>query len=142
LVAAKAATTPAVRLRERGLIDARAARDVQHVARIESDVYRLGFQLMALAAVLRGCWTDTSADGVLIERQLTEAELLSDQLMLLFSEQNRAEADHTERKAEQRQRNFTLLMRAYTQVRRAIGYVRFEHGDPTASRHRVRVRCL
>jgi hypothetical protein len=49
--------------------------------------------------------------------------------MVLSREQDEAEAGHSQQKADQRQRNFTLLMRAYTQVRRAIGYVRFEHGD-------------
>jgi hypothetical protein len=49
--------------------------------------------------------------------------------MFLSSEQGKVEADHAQQKSEQRQRNFTLLMRAYTQVRRAIGYMRFEHGD-------------
>jgi hypothetical protein len=82
---------------------------------------KLGFDLMMLAGLLWGHWAQIEHKIPLERADLDRANLLSDRIINAVGareEGPRARAAA----AEQRLRNFTLLVRAYEEVRRAIGF--------------------
>jgi hypothetical protein len=93
---------------------------------------KLAFDLMGLAGLFRDHWPEITGRTGVITEELDRAELIGDQLVTLVGLRARTPAAIAEA-AEQRRRHFTLLVRAYDQVRRAIGYLRFDEGDLEAS---------
>jgi hypothetical protein len=88
----------------------------------------LAFDLMALAAILRGNWHKISGRTAITADDLDQAELLGDQLVSAVGSRKEANASIAEASA-QRQRNFSLLLNAYDQVRRAVIFLRWNDGD-------------
>jgi hypothetical protein len=111
----------AVALTHRGLIGA------DRIEEFKANVgYKnLAFDLLGLATLLRENWgTIASRTGVQLS-ELDEAELLGRQLMDAVGAREQAGATVAQVQ-EQRQRSFTLFSRSYDQVRRAIGYLRWD----------------
>ncbi len=88
----------------------------------------LAFDLMALAQVLRNSWSSISSKTAVTTDDLDRAELIGDQLMNALSDRAVSPQSVSE-VATQRQRNFTLLVRTYGQVRRAVAFLRWSEGD-------------
>ena len=114
----------AVALAHRGLING------DRMAEFKTNVgYKnLAFDLLGLATLLRENWDKiASRTGIQIS-ELDEAELLGRQLMDAVGAREQAPATAAQVQA-QRQRNFTLFARSYDQVRRAIGFLRWDTDD-------------
>lgn len=116
--------TDAVALAGRGLIGG------DRIAELKANVgYKnLAFDLMALAGILRAGWDKISTKTAITEDDLDQAEFIGDQLMSAVGNREEAPANVAE-VALQRQRNFTLFLKAYDQVRRAVGYLRWNEAD-------------
>jgi hypothetical protein len=89
---------------------------------------KLAFDLMGLAGLFRDHWPEIAGRTGVITEELDRADLIGNQLVAVIGLRARTPAVIAE-VAEQRRRHFTLLVRAYDQVRRAIGYLRFDEGD-------------
>ncbi len=88
----------------------------------------LAFDLMALAQVLRSNWDKISSKTAITSDDLDRAELIGDRLMNALSDRAIAPAALAD-VTEQRQRNFTLFVHSYSQVRRAITFLRWDEND-------------
>jgi hypothetical protein len=88
----------------------------------------LAFDLMALAGVLRGSWDKISSKTAITTDDLDQAELIGDQLVSAVGSREDAPAAIADVSA-QRQRNFTLFLNAYDQVRRAVTFLRWDEDD-------------
>jgi hypothetical protein len=88
----------------------------------------LAFDLMALAGVFRGSWDKISGKTAITTDDLDQAELIGDQLVSAVGTREAAPASVAEISI-QRQRNFTLFLNAYDQVRRAVGFLRWNEDD-------------
>jgi hypothetical protein len=88
----------------------------------------LAFDLMGLAALLRGSWDQIVGKSALQLAELDRAELLGEQLVTAIGTREQAPAVASE-VAQQRQRVFTLFLRSYDQVRRAVSYLRWNEDD-------------
>ncbi len=120
--------TDAVALAARGLING------GFTAQMNSKT--LAFELLGLGSLLRNNWHvdqlvsllkkknawDIASRTAVQQSELDQAESLAEQLLSALGVQEQALASGV-KQSEQRQRNFTLFVRAYAQVRRAIGYV-------------------
>ena len=82
----------------------------------------LAFELLALASLLRQHWNEIASRTAVQLSELDQAESLAWQLLTAFGARQQALAG-TATRSQQRRRHFTLFVRAYAQVRRAIGYV-------------------
>ena len=60
-------------------------------------------------------------------KELKDAQVLADRLISAVGDREQAPA-HAVEAAARRQRAFSLFVKAYEQARRAISYVRWEHG--------------
>ncbi len=88
----------------------------------------LTFALMALAGLLRDNWQKIATKTATTSDDLDQAELIGDQLVNAVGTREQTPssvADIT----EQRQRNFTLFLNAYDEVRRAITFLRWKEDD-------------
>ncbi|HEY5957612.1 MAG TPA: hypothetical protein VIV60_13695 [Polyangiaceae bacterium] len=84
--------------------------------------------LLTIAGVLRDEWGSISRMTAVTEDDLTHAESLGDRIFGIIGKR----AQQTELSASasrERQRAYTLLMRAYSEVRRAVTYLRWNDGD-------------
>ena len=88
----------------------------------------LAFDLMALAQLLRSNWDKISSRTAIGGEDLDRAELVGDRLMNAISDRAIAPGALAA-VSEQRQRNFTLLVNAYDQVRRAITFLNWKEDD-------------
>jgi hypothetical protein len=111
----------AVALASRGLID--AAKVSKPDARATHQ--RLALKLLGLTSLLRLNWDAIACRTAVQLSELGQAESLAAQLLRALGSKQLALATAAEQ-AQQRQRHFTLFVRAYTQVRRAIAYLRCE----------------
>lgn len=114
----------AVALAHRGLIGG------DRIAEFKGSVgYKnLAFDLLGLATLLRENWDKIGSRTGLQLSELEEAERLGQQLMDAVGAREQAPALLAQVQA-QRQRNFTLFSRSYNQVRRAIGFLRWDNED-------------
>jgi hypothetical protein len=87
----------------------------------------LPFGLLGLVALLRNEWPKICGWTTVTEAELDTAERVANQLLNQRGERQRAFADVAEIQ-EQRQRNLTLLVRAYAQLRRAVAYLYWQNG--------------
>ncbi|HEY5956530.1 MAG TPA: hypothetical protein VIV60_08260 [Polyangiaceae bacterium] len=125
----------AVRLRERFLQDLQAL-----VQRGQVDKSRLSklkgahghrniaSDLLILMTVLRECWPDIVGKTAVTRDELEQAELLCNQLVAAIGMRQQVPTLAVDAAAD-RQRAFTLFMRAYDQIRRAVVFLRWETGD-------------
>jgi hypothetical protein len=88
----------------------------------------LAFDLMALAGLLRSKWDEISSRTAITTDELDQAELISDQLISAVGTREDVPAD-VAAVSLQRQRNFTLFLKAYDQVRRAVTFLRWNEDD-------------
>lgn len=95
----------------------------------------LTFDLMALAAVLRGNWDKISGKTAIALDDLDQAERIGDQLVTAVGTSKKATASITEASV-QRQRNFTLLVNAYDQCAAQSASCAGTKATPIASRPR------
>jgi len=114
----------AVALAHRGLISG------ERIAEFRGNVgYKnLAFDLLGLATLLRENWDTIASRSAIVSSELTAAELLGRQLMDAVGAREQAPTIVAHAQA-QRQRNFTLFLRSYDQVRRAIGFLRWDDDD-------------
>ncbi|HEY4106916.1 MAG TPA: hypothetical protein VGM44_23610 [Polyangiaceae bacterium] len=113
----------AAALEARRLISTKALKEVREECRS-----RLAFGLLNLATLLRTAWPKIAGRPTIAQAELNQVETLVDRLMCQPDEQESVRADASAR-SEQRQRNFTLLVRAYEQVRRGVAYFHWSHGE-------------
>ncbi len=84
--------------------------------------------LLILAALLRDSWPNIRHRTTISEDELKRAELLGDQLVTAIATRKQSTAV-AEVAALERQQTYTLFVRAYNQVRRAVSYLRWDEGD-------------
>lgn len=88
----------------------------------------LAFDLMALAGILRDNWDKISSKTAITTDDLDQAELIGDQLIDAVGTREDSPANVAEITL-QRQRNFTLFVNAYDEVRRAVSFLRWKEDD-------------
>jgi hypothetical protein len=113
----------AVALSNRGLING------DRLTKLKTAVgYKnLAFDLVGLAALLRASWDQIAGKTALQLTELDRAEVLGEQLIKALSVREKSPAIATE-VSQQRQRVFTLFVRAYDQVRRAVSFLHWNEG--------------
>lgn len=84
--------------------------------------------LLLLTAVFRCHFDAIAGKCATTEQELVRAEALAHSLTIVVS-RRREPLEAVGDALEVRKRAFTLFMRAYSQVRRAVQYLRSEHGD-------------
>lgn len=84
--------------------------------------------ILALVAVLRADWNAVSSNCGVTELELNRAEVLGEQLIRLLGFRDRCSM-LVANAALERQKVFTLFVRAYDNVRRAVTYVRWHDND-------------
>jgi len=114
----------AVALARRGLISG------EQITGFKANVgYKnLAADLLGLDALLRANWHKIASRTGVQLTELDEAVRLGKQLMAAVTAREQA-SGLIARAQAQRQRTFTLFVRAYDQVRRAISYLRWDDGD-------------
>lgn len=125
----------AILLREQLLADARSLVlrkmiDPSSLEKIKGGAgYRnAGMDLLELASALNAVWPRISGRTAVTEADLTRAESLGAEIMLAVGQREHAEAEAAD-VGTTRARAFTLLVRAYDELRRGIGYLRTTQGD-------------
>jgi hypothetical protein len=111
-------------LARRGLLDGKRLADLKGgtgYLNIASDVG-------VLVRMLRERWSDVTSKSAILLAELDDAEQLSEQIMFAYAERMRPSAQVTNA-GDDRQRAYTLLVKAYDQARRAVIYVRWDQGD-------------
>lgn len=88
----------------------------------------LAFDLMALSGLLRQSWDKIAGKTAISSADLDQADLLCDQLVNAVGTRQQTPV-LTAEVSMQRQRHFTLFVKAYDQVRRAISYLRWNEND-------------
>ncbi|NUP10735.1 MAG: hypothetical protein HOW73_32220 [Polyangiaceae bacterium] len=88
----------------------------------------VGFDVLMLCAMLRENWDSVSGRTGVQTAEINEAEELADRLISAVGRREQGEAAVAEA-TEMRQRVFTLFMRTYEEVRRAITYLRWHDDD-------------
>ena len=86
----------------------------------------LGNDLLALSRLYAGHWEEVEDATPVSEVEVDRAEALGDQLLRALAERDEETADEA---MQMRARVYTLLDRAYAQVRRAAAYLRFDQRD-------------
>ena len=88
----------------------------------------IAYDVTLLCSMLRAHWPAVVGKSAVQLEEIDHAEHLARQLVTAVGERDQALAVATEA-SDMRQRCFTLFMKAYAQVRRAVVYLRYEEGD-------------
>jgi hypothetical protein len=88
----------------------------------------LAFDLSTLAALMRETWSTIASQTGVKLAELDRAEMIAEQVLVAAGMRAQAPAVMTA-SAQTRQRSFTLFLRAYDEVRRAVSYLRWHEGD-------------
>lgn len=88
----------------------------------------LAFDLQVLALVLNEHWGAIAARSSITRDEIAEAERLGAELSDSIDSRHRPQAVGTAAKAD-RARAYTLFVRAYDEVRRAVAFLRWHEGD-------------
>ncbi len=88
----------------------------------------LAFDLLAFANLLRDNWHQISSKTAITPDELDQAELIGEQLVSAVGGRDQPPANVADI-TDQRQRNFTLFLNAYDEVRRAISFLRWKEDD-------------
>jgi hypothetical protein len=122
-------------LRERLLVDVIGLIKRKHVHFAHKPAHRgppsyreLASDVLTLSNLLRNNWSSISSKCATTEAELDRAEFLGDRLNRLLGSRDHAPAVLAEA-IRQRQKAFTLFARAYSQVRKAVTYLRWESND-------------
>jgi hypothetical protein len=91
----------------------------------------LANSLISLSDLMLGEWRNIEHAGTLAKETLEEAYALGLELIEQLERRSRRRHDGHDA-GEIRARAFTLLVRAYAQARRAVIYLRWDHGDADA----------
>jgi hypothetical protein len=114
----------AMALVNRGMLDGQQLRDVK-----TANGYRpLALDLTALAAVMRANWERIESKTAVQASELSQVESLAERLLHAIGLRDQAPAVVAE-SAATRQRAFTLFVRAYDDLRRAVTFLRWRDGD-------------
>ncbi|HEY5961307.1 MAG TPA: hypothetical protein VIV60_32340 [Polyangiaceae bacterium] len=97
--------------------------------------------LLTIANVMHDQWDGISSMTATTEDDLARAESLGDRILGLVSNRKK-QTEQAKRAAYERQRAFTLLMRAYGQVCRAVRYLRWEKRDANILAPSIYIRKL
>ncbi len=89
--------------------------------------------LVALAALFSQSWDVIHDKAAITREQVDEAALLGPSLLVALAEEPLPKSDDAN---DRRQRAFSLLVRAYDEIRRAVTFVRWAEGDADTSRLR------
>lgn len=81
-----------------------------------------------LARIFRENWNEVSQKSAIQASEVDEAERIFEQVTLAYAARARQPAQMLTA-TEDRQRAFTLLLRAYDETRRAVTYLRWREGD-------------
>jgi hypothetical protein len=84
--------------------------------------------LSSLAGALRANWSRLAGKTAVVEAELDRANAVSHQLVMAVSEREQLPIVQAVT-AQNRQRAYTLFMRAYADAQRAVRFLREEHGD-------------
>jgi hypothetical protein len=127
--------TEAYQLRERLLTDVTVLKNRGILNNVNLSVLKgpnghlnIACDVMSLATVLRSRWERISGRCAVTLEELDQAEVLSDKLTLAVGDSERV-PEGLKLAGEQRQRAYTLFIRAYSEVRDAVIYLRKKHGD-------------
>jgi hypothetical protein len=86
---------------------------------------QLGDELLAISQQLRQHWETIASRTAIQLSELDQAERLAHQLLVAWGEKEQARTARAQ-EAELCQRHFTLFVRAYAQIRRAVAYLRWD----------------
>lgn len=84
--------------------------------------------LGVLVRVLRERWADIEGKTAIEQSELDEAQQIFEEITTAYGRQGKPPLE-VARAANERDRAFTLMLRAYGEARRAVSYVRREEGD-------------
>jgi hypothetical protein len=125
----------ATRLREQLLSDATALahRGLLNSAKLSTLKGSVGFRnvasdVLTLANMIRGNWATVSGKTGVTEVELDRAEIIGDRLINDIGVREQAPAA-APTAAVERQKAYTLFIRAYDQLRRGMIYLRWNEGD-------------
>lgn len=104
----------------RGLMDGSRLADLKGGPGYKNIAYDVG----TLVAMLRSAWPKIAGKTALTEDELKRAQVHTEGLVLAIAAREQQEID-VSAAADQRQRAFTLLAKAYDQVRRAASFLRW-----------------
>ncbi len=111
-------------LATRGIIDGQRLKDLKG----PNSLRNLAFDLFALAAILRDNWTKIEGKTALQLVELEKAETLADRLLTAVGLREQGPAIIAA-SAENRQKAFTLFVKAYDHARRAVSFLRWDEDD-------------
>ncbi len=84
--------------------------------------------LLALVKVLNARWSAIASKTAIEKSLVDEAERISLQITFAFAKRSQQSAE-VSAAADERDRAFTLLVNAYSNARKSIGFLRYEAGD-------------
>jgi len=111
-------------LAKRGVIDGRTLRTLKGVngfSNVSTDVF-------TLATIFRNAWDAVSSKSCVKLEEIERAEVLADKINEGIGWRQHRQPERAAAALE-RQQAFTLMVTAYDKLRRAVTYVRWEHGD-------------
>ena len=111
-------------LSKRGLIDGARLKELKG----PQGHRNLAFDLLALVAMMREKWTELQGRTGIQAQELDTAEVLGDRVISGVGAREQGPAVVVAA-ADKRQRAFSLFVKAYDQARRAICFLRWDHGD-------------
>jgi hypothetical protein len=114
----------ATALSNRGFIDGKKLAELKGGTGYRS----VAFDLFALVTMLREKWSAISGKTALAPAELDTAEQLADRLITAVGQREQAPAV-VGVASENRQRAFTLFVKAYDDVRRAVAFLRWHEAD-------------
>ena len=129
-LAAEAAEVRGVLLSDAAALAKRGLLDPARVAKLHSPggYGNIVFDVLGLVSLFRESWNHIENKTALRPGELDRAELSADGLLTAIGRRQRAHAVVSVA-ADVRHRAFTLMMRAYDEVRRALLYLRWHEGD-------------
>lgn len=108
----------------RGLIDGRPLKELPGPNGYKNQA----FDLLALTTIARGAWANIQGNALIKSADLDEAETLIHQLLAGVGTR-RQRPEVIAHSIAMRRAAYTLFMRAYSQLRRAAEYLRWDQGD-------------
>jgi hypothetical protein len=114
----------ATALARRGLLDSKRLADLKGGAGYLNVASDLG----VLVRMLRERWSEVATKSAIQVAELDEAEQIFEHITLAVAERTQ-QSTRAVAASDDRQRAFTLLIKAYDQARRAVTYLRWDHHD-------------
>jgi hypothetical protein len=124
LAARQVLLADAMALATRGLVDGGPLRELKGPIGYRN----VSMDIVALVGLFRKHWPQISSKTALTSAEIDTAEKVADDLLYAVGRRDQAPVV-VAAATETRQRAFTLLVKAYDQARRAIGFIRWDKGD-------------